>query len=79
MSQANEVELEMLALINAERADAGLNPLLLNTALNEAAEDHSAWMLDQWKVAMLGRKTLVGKVSAAHPVFRMTWPISTKA
>lgn len=46
MSQANQVELEMLALINADRADAGLHPLQLNTALNDASEDHSRWMLN---------------------------------
>jgi uncharacterized protein YkwD len=46
MSNANDLELEMLALINAERAEAGLNALRLNTALNDAAEDHSQWMLD---------------------------------
>ncbi len=46
MSNANALELEMLALVNLERAEAGLNELRLNTALNAAAEDHSQWMLE---------------------------------
>lgn len=46
MSNANELELEMLDLVNAERANAGLDPLTLNTALNASAEDHSQWMLE---------------------------------
>lgn len=46
MSTANSLELGMLALINDERAEAGLNPLRLITLLNDAAQDHSAWMLE---------------------------------
>ncbi|MBT8425451.1 MAG: CAP domain-containing protein, partial [Silicimonas sp.] len=45
MSNANQLELGLLALINAERAAAGLSPLRLITVLNDAAESHSAWML----------------------------------
>lgn len=45
MSNANQLEIGLLALINAERADAGLSPLRLITVLNDAAESHSAWML----------------------------------
>ena len=46
MSQANEAEQLMLMLINEERAAAGLDPLRFNGDLNEAAEDHSDWMLE---------------------------------
>ena len=46
MSNANVLELSMLALINAERAAAGLDPLRPITLLNEAAEIHSQWMLE---------------------------------
>lgn len=46
MSTANPLELGMLALINDERAAAGLEPLQLITLLNDAAETHSAWMLE---------------------------------
>ncbi len=46
MSTASTVEREMLALINQERASRGLDPLQLETQLNDSSEDHSAWMLD---------------------------------
>ncbi|KIC40113.1 allergen V5/Tpx-1 family protein [Ruegeria sp. ANG-R] len=46
MSTASTVEREMLALINQERTSRGLNPLQLETNLNESSEDHSTWMLD---------------------------------
>ena len=46
MSNANQYEREMLALINADRTEIGLEPLRLNTALNASAEDHSTWMLN---------------------------------
>nr|WP_254437123.1 CAP domain-containing protein [Ruegeria arenilitoris] len=36
----------MLELINAERASRGLQPVQLELRLNDAAEDHSQWMLD---------------------------------
>lgn len=45
MPAADEYELQMLALINAERATAGLQPLRLNSRLNGSAETHSKWML----------------------------------
>ena len=46
MSTANTFEQEMLALINAERTSRGLNPLQLETRLNDSSEDHSTWMLN---------------------------------
>lgn len=46
MSVANQYEQQMLDLINADRAEAGLNPLVFNGDLNESSEDHSAWMLE---------------------------------
>lgn len=46
MSDANPYEQQMLDLINADRLDAGLNPLVFNGDLNEASEDHSTWMLE---------------------------------
>ncbi|WP_170402908.1 CAP domain-containing protein [Ruegeria arenilitoris] len=46
MSTASTFEQEMLALINEERTSRGLNPLKLETRLNDSAEDHSTWMLD---------------------------------
>lgn len=46
MSDVNQYEQQMLDLINADRAAAGLNPLVFNGNLNESSEDHSAWMLE---------------------------------
>ncbi|WP_298850764.1 CAP domain-containing protein [uncultured Ruegeria sp.] len=46
MSTASSIEQEMLTLINAERTSRGLNPLQLETQLNDSSEDHSTWMLD---------------------------------
>ncbi|KIC36795.1 CAP domain-containing protein [Leisingera sp. ANG-M7] len=47
MSQASDLERQMLELINAERTSRGLNPVQLELRLNESAEDHSDWMLQQ--------------------------------
>ena len=47
MSQASELERQMLELINAERTSRGLNPVQLELRLNDSAEDHSEWMLQQ--------------------------------
>lgn len=46
MSVANQYEQQMLDLINKERAAAGLSPLVFNSHLNDASEEHSAWMLE---------------------------------
>ncbi len=45
MSQADDLERQMLDLINAERATRGLDPVQLELRLNASAEDHSTWML----------------------------------
>ena len=47
MSQASELERQMLDLINAERTSRGLNPVQLELRLNDSAEEHSEWMLQQ--------------------------------
>ncbi|MBT8155365.1 hypothetical protein KMP13_16110 [Epibacterium ulvae] len=47
MSEASAFERQMLELINAERAANGLDPVQLELRLNESAEDHSTWMLDE--------------------------------
>ncbi|NVK14373.1 MAG: hypothetical protein HWE35_09355 [Rhodobacteraceae bacterium] len=47
MSQASDLERQMLELINAERTSRGLNPVQLELRLNDSAEDHSDWMLQQ--------------------------------
>lgn len=45
MPQHNANEQYLLELINAERAEAGVQPLAFDTDLSESAEDHSQWML----------------------------------
>lgn len=46
MSVANTLELQMLAMINKVRAEAGLAALRINDKLNESAERHSVWQLE---------------------------------
>ncbi|RBW52198.1 CAP domain-containing protein, partial [Ruegeria sp. A3M17] len=46
MSTASSIEQEMLVLINQERTSRGLDPLQLETRLNDSSEDHSEWMLE---------------------------------
>jgi serralysin len=46
MTVASQFEMQMLALINAERAAVGLQALRINSRLNTAAETHSQWMLN---------------------------------
>ena len=45
MVKADQYERYMLELINADRAARGADPLKLERNLNQAAEDHSEWML----------------------------------
>ncbi|MFW8635380.1 CAP domain-containing protein [Cribrihabitans pelagius] len=47
MSQADALERQMLDLINNERTSRGLDPLQLELRLNDSAENHSEWMLQQ--------------------------------
>lgn len=54
MSKANSLEWQMLDLINEERTSRGLNPLRLELRLNDAAEDHSQWMIDADKFSHTG-------------------------
>ncbi|MGB3165888.1 MAG: CAP domain-containing protein [Alteraurantiacibacter sp.] len=46
MAQASALELLMLDLVNDERVSRGLEPLRINSDLNQSAEGHSEWMLD---------------------------------
>jgi serralysin len=47
MTIASQYEVQMLALINAARAELGIAPLRLNGRLNSSAETHSRWMLKE--------------------------------
>lgn len=61
MSTANELERMMLDLINQERADVGADPLALETNLNAAAEDHSAWLLEDPEGRTGGPRSHIGE------------------
>ena len=45
MSKATPLERLMLDLVNEERERRGVDPLRLETRLNESSEDHSEWMI----------------------------------
>lgn len=55
MSVASGTERLMLRFVNEERSSRGLDPLRLELNLNEAAEDHSEWMLDRDIFSHTGR------------------------
>lgn len=75
MSQASDLERQMLDLINAERSAAGLDPVELELRLNDTAEDHSAWMLaaDVFSHTGAGDSTAGERMSDAGFVFSGTW------
>lgn len=47
MSIASDLERELLELVNEERRAEGLSNLVLEQRLNDSADDHSSWMLQQ--------------------------------
>jgi hypothetical protein len=47
MSQASVYEQYLLELINADRKKAGAQPLAFDSNLNNAAENHTDWMIDR--------------------------------
>lgn len=75
MSVANTVERQMLDLINAERAEAGLDPVKLNLLLNDSSEDHSQWMLnnDQFSHTGAGGSSAHDRMEAANYPFEGSW------
>lgn len=46
MTSATDLERHFLELVNATRAEYGLDPLQLELNLNESADAHSAWMIE---------------------------------
>ena len=75
MSLANELEMQMLALVNAERTSRGLSALRINGLLNDSAEDHSKWMLE---VDVMSHTGVSGskpgdRMRAAGYVFEGAW------
>lgn len=75
MSVANTFEVQMLALINAERTAIGLQPLKLNAKLNTSAETHSRWMLqtDVFSHTGAGGSSAGDRMRAAGYVFSGNW------
>jgi serralysin len=75
MPAADDYELQMLALINAERATAGLQPLRLNSHLNGSAEDHSRWMLqtDVFSHTGVNGSSATERMIAAGYQFQGSW------
>lgn len=52
---ANPLELHVVDLINAEREQAGLDPVHVEVHLNSAAQDHSNWMADEQAISHTGK------------------------
>ncbi|WP_170474768.1 CAP domain-containing protein [Ruegeria arenilitoris] len=75
MSTASTIEWEMLALINQERESRGLDPLLMETQLNDSSEDHSAWMLDTDRFSHTGEdgSSATQRMRAAGFDFEGSW------
>ena len=75
MSQGSALEHAMLALVNAERARHDLNPLMMERRLNDAADDHSQWMLDRDVVSHTGAggSTATERMRAADFDFQGAW------
>lgn len=55
MSIASAAERYFVSLVNASRASYGLDPLRIETALNQSADAHSAWMLSADVFSHTGR------------------------
>lgn len=55
MSQATAAERYFLSLVNAERGRNGLQPLTLETRLNDSSEDHSRWLLQTGNFSHTGQ------------------------
>jgi serralysin len=75
MSVANQYEVQMLALINIERAAHGLAALKLNAKLNDSAETHSRWMLqaDVFSHTGSGGSSAGARMGDAGYVFSGNW------
>ena len=51
---ADSLELHVVDLVNAEREQAGLNPVHVEVHLNAAAQDHSDWMAEEQAISHSG-------------------------
>lgn len=75
MSVANQLELQMLNLINQERAKAGVAPLVFNDKLNTSSETHSQWMLGADVFSHTGRNgsTPTARIQDADYKLQGSW------
>ncbi|UUP18323.1 CAP domain-containing protein [Nitratireductor thuwali] len=75
MPQHSANEQYLLELINAERAQAGVQPLAFDNDLSEAAEGHSQWMLatDTFSHTGSGGSTPTQRVTAAGYSLEGSW------
>ena len=75
MAVASSFEMQMLALINQDRAALGIAPLTLNNKLNDAAESHSKWMLttDSFSHTGVGGSSSLQRMQDAGYVFSGNW------
>ncbi|MBM3603785.1 MAG: hypothetical protein FJX25_03280 [Alphaproteobacteria bacterium] len=78
MSQASSAERYFLTLVNQERARHGLDPLVLETRLNDSAADHSLWMLqtDIFSHTGAGGSRVRDRVEAAGFPLEVSWRVS---
>lgn len=78
MSLGSALEHAMLALINAERAKRGLDRLVMERRLNDAADEHSQWLLDRdaFSHTGAGGSTATERMRAADFDFRGSWALA---
>lgn len=74
-TSGSDLEFYMLDLINQERAAVGASALRLEQNLNEAAEDHSQWMIDSnvFSHTGAGGSSAKARMEAADFVFSGNW------
>jgi len=75
MSQASAFEQYLLELINADRANAGVQPLAFDGDLNEASELHSQWMIntDTFSHTGAGGSSFTTRIANAGYSFAGSW------
>ena len=78
MSQPSAYEQYLLELINAERAKTGAQALAFDGALNDAADNHNAWMIatDSFSHTGSGGSSSVDRVRAAGYVLDTPWTVA---
>ena len=75
MTQPSAYEQFMLELVNAERAKTGAQALAFDLNLNDAAEQHSAWMIatDTFSHTGRGGSAPTDRMKAAGYAFNGSW------